>query len=259
MASEHIVKSYDEELQRLETMLIRMGGLVEAQLGDSLTALSRRDPVLAEAVIGNDQAIDTLNFEIDEYVVRMLALRQPMANDLRAIVAALRIAGDLERIGDYAANISKRTVALTHAQVLKPLAGVSRMGKVAQQILKEVLDAISHRDADLAKVAWERDSEVDEMYTSVFRELLTYMMEDPRNITPCTHVLFMAKNIGSCTQEAMPGGVRDTGRSALSAADRLRRPLVGLSATKMGKEERARQCAYAKIFAHLPVPRRRRS
>jgi phosphate transport system protein len=195
MASEHIVKSYDEELQRLETMLIRMGGLVEAQLGDALGALSRRDPALAEAVIGNDQAIDTLNFEIDEFVVRMLALRQPMANDLRTIVAALRIAGDLERIGDYAANISKRTVALSHSQVVKPLAGISRMGKLAQQILKEVLDAISHRDAALAKVAWGRDSEVDEMYTSVFRELLTYMMEDPRNITPCTHVLFMAKNI----------------------------------------------------------------
>jgi phosphate transport system protein len=195
MANEHIVKSYDEELQRLETMLIRMGGLVEAQLGDSLGALGRRDAVLAEAVIGNDQAIDELNFDIDEFVVRMLALRQPMANDLRAIVAALRITGDLERIGDYAANISKRTVALSHSQVIKPLAGVVRMGKVAQQILKEVLDAISRRDAGTAKIAWGRDSEVDEMYTSVFRELLTYMMEDPRNITPCTHLLFMAKNI----------------------------------------------------------------
>jgi phosphate transport system protein len=195
MASEHIVRSYDEELQRLETMLIRMGGLVEAQLGDALSALGRRDAVLAEAVIGNDQAIDDLNFDIDEFVVRMLALRQPMANDLRAIVAALRIAGDLERIGDYAANISKRTVALSHSQIIRPLAGVVRMGKVAQQILKEVLDAISRRDAQTAKIAWGRDSEVDEMYTSVFRELLTYMMEDPRNITPCTHLLFMAKNI----------------------------------------------------------------
>jgi phosphate transport system protein len=195
MATEHIVRSYDEELQRLETMLIRMGGLVEAQLGDALSALGRRDTVLAEAVIGNDQAIDELNFDIDEFVVRMLALRQPMANDLRAIVAALRIAGDLERIGDYAANISKRTVALSHSQIIKPLAGVVRMGKVAQQILKEVLDAISRRDAHTAKIAWGRDSEVDEMYTSVFRELLTYMMEDPRNITPCTHLLFMAKNI----------------------------------------------------------------
>jgi phosphate transport system protein len=195
MGTEHIVKSYDEELQRLETMLIRMGGLVEAQLGDALSALGRRDAVLAEAVIGNDQAIDELNFDIDEFVVRMLALRQPMANDLRAIVAALRIAGDLERIGDYAANISKRTVALSHSQAIKPLAGVVRMGKVAQQILKEVLDAIGRRDAHTAKIAWGRDSEVDEMYISVFRELLTYMMEDPRNITPCTHVLFMAKNI----------------------------------------------------------------
>jgi phosphate transport system protein len=195
MATEHIVRSYDEELQRLETMLIRMGGLVEAQLGDALSALGRRDTVLAEAVIGNDQAIDELHFDIDEFVVRMLALRQPMANDLRAIVAALRIAGDLERIGDYAANISKRTIALSHSQIIKPLAGVVRMGKVAQQILKEVLDAISRRDADTAKIAWGRDSEVDEMYTSVFRELLTYMMEDPRNITPCTHLLFMAKNI----------------------------------------------------------------
>jgi phosphate transport system protein len=195
MATEHIVRSYDEELQRLETMLIRMGGLVEAQLGDALSALGRRDTVLAEAVIGNDQAIDELHFDIDEFVVRMLALRQPMANDLRAIVAALRIAGDLERIGDYAANISKRTIALSHSQIIKPLAGVVRMGKVAQQILKEVLDAISRRDADTAKIAWGRDSEVDEMYTSVFRELLTYMMEDPRNISFCTHLLFCAKNV----------------------------------------------------------------
>jgi phosphate transport system protein len=195
MATEHIVRSYDEELQRLETMLIRMGGLVEAQLGDALSALGRRDTVLAEAVIGNDQAIDELNFDIDEFVIRMLALRQPMAMDLRQIVAALKMTGDLERIGDYAANISKRTVALSHSQIIKPLAGVVRMGKVAQQILKEVLDAISRRDAHTAKIAWGRDSEVDEMYTSVFRELLTYMMEDPRNITPCTHLLFMAKNI----------------------------------------------------------------
>jgi len=195
MATEHIVRSYDEELQRLETMLIRMGGLVEAQLGDALTALGRRDAALAEAVIANDQSIDDLNFDIDEFVVRMLALRQPMANDLRTIVAALRMAGDLERIGDYAANISKRTVALSHSQVIKPPAGVVRMGKVAQQILKEVLDAITRRDPDKAKAAWGRDSEVDEIYTSVFRELLTYMMEDPRNITSCTHLLFMAKNI----------------------------------------------------------------
>ena len=125
----------------------------------------------------------------------MLALRQPMAKDLRAIVAALRIAGDLERIGDYAKNVAKRTMALNQVPAVRLAASIPRMGKLVQQIIKDILDAYTERDADKAYAAWSRDEEVDGMYNSLFRELLTYMMEDPRNITPCTHILFIAKNI----------------------------------------------------------------
>jgi phosphate transport system protein len=192
---DHLVKSYDNDLRRLRDMLTEMGGIVESQVALAAEAIMNRDSAAATRAVEEDPKVDALEREVEQFVIRMLALRQPMASDLRRVVAALKITGDLERIGDYAANISKRTIALSHSQIIKPLAGVVRMGKVAQQILKEVLDAISRRDADTAKIAWGRDSEVDEMYTSVFRELLTYMMEDPRNITPCTHLLFMAKNI----------------------------------------------------------------
>ena len=195
MTSEHILKSYDEELKRLDSTLVQMGGMVEAQISDSVGAFRRRDTALAEQVIGTDARIDALNHEIDAFAVRMLALRQPMASDLRRIVAALRIAGDLERIGDYAANVAKRTVALNQLPAVKAAVGIPRMGRLVSQILHDVLDAFTERDADKARAAWARDEEVDEMYTSLFRELLTYMMEDPRNITPCTHVLFIAKNI----------------------------------------------------------------
>jgi len=125
----------------------------------------------------------------------MLALRQPMAKDLRAIVAALRISADLERIADYAKNVAKRTLALNQVPAIRLAASIPRMGRLVQQIIKEVLDAYVERDADKARAAWSRDEEVDGMYNSLFRELLTYMMEDPRNITPCTHILFIAKNI----------------------------------------------------------------
>jgi phosphate transport system protein len=127
--------------------------------------------------------------------VRLLALRQPVASDLRRVVAALRVSGDLERIGDYAANVAKRTLALTQMPAVRPAGGIPRMGRLVQQIIKDVLDAWSDNDADRAYLAWSRDEEVDELYNSLFRELLTYMMEDPRNISACTHILFMAKNI----------------------------------------------------------------
>jgi len=127
--------------------------------------------------------------------VRLLALRQPMAQDLREIVSALKVSADLERIGDYAANIAKRSLALAQVPVVRPAAGIPRMGRLVETILKEVLDAYIERDVDKAIAAWERDEELDDLYTSLFREVLTYMMEDPRNITPCTHLLFMAKNL----------------------------------------------------------------
>src|SRR5258706_1527841 len=172
-----------------------MGGWVEAALSDAITGLMKRDSDLAETVIAGDVRVDALNREVDEFVVRLLALRQPMAKDLRAIVAALRIAADLERIGDYAKNVAKRTMALNQVPAVRLASGIPRMGKLVQQIIKDVLDALTERDADNARAAWSRDEEVDGMYNSLFRELLTYMMEDPRNITPCTHILFIAKNI----------------------------------------------------------------
>ena len=193
--TEHIARSYDQELDRLDKLLSQMGGMAEAQLSDAINALMKRDSAMAETVIASDLRVDALNREVDEFVVRMLALRQPMAKDLRAIVAALRISADLERIADYAKNVAKRTLALNQVPAVRLAASIPRMGRVVQQIIKEVLDAYVERDAGKAHAAWSRDEEVDGMYNSLFRELLTYMMEDPRNITPCTHLLFIAKNL----------------------------------------------------------------
>lgn len=191
----HTVKSFDEELKRLMNLISQMGGLVETQVQDCIQSLAKRDSNIAERVIQGDLKIDGLEHDVNDLTVRMLALRQPLAEDLRRVVGALKISSDLERIGDYAANISKRAVALNQLPPARPAAGIPRMGKMVQQILKEVLDAYVEQDAEKALLVWRRDEEVDEMYTSLFRELLTYMMEDPRNITPCTHLLFMAKNI----------------------------------------------------------------
>jgi phosphate transport system protein len=172
-----------------------MGGLAEAQLQSAIEALVRRDGDLAAQVVQSDGRIDELEHQITSLTVRMLALRQPMAQDLREVVAALKISSDIERIGDYAANVAKRAIALSHTPPIQPANGIPRMARLAQQIIKDVLDAYIEHDADKALEVWQRDEEVDEMYTSLFRELLTYMMEDPRNISPCTHLLFIAKNI----------------------------------------------------------------
>jgi phosphate transport system protein len=155
----------------------------------------KRDSELAARVVEGDAQVDQLEHEVDGLVVRLLALRQPMARDLREILAALRIASDLERICDYAANVAKRSIVLNQSPPVKPVYTLPRMVKLAQGLTKDVLDAYVARDADKALVAWARDEELDEMYSSLFRELLTYMMEDPRNITASTHVLFMAKNV----------------------------------------------------------------
>ncbi len=195
MATEHTVKSYDDELKNLSQIIAQMGGLAEAQLQSAIEALVRRDGDLAAQVVQSDARIDELEHQITSLTVRMLALRQPMAQDLREVVAALKISSDIERIGDYAANVAKRAIALTHTPPIQPANGIPRMARLAQQIIKDVLDAYIEHDADKALEVWHRDEEVDEMYTSLFRELLTYMMEDPRNISPCTHLLFIAKNI----------------------------------------------------------------
>jgi phosphate transport system protein len=195
MATEHIIKSYDEELRRLNNTITQMGGLGESQLAAAIEAVIKRDSELAARVVEGDARVDQLEREVDGLVVRLLALRQPMARDLREILAALRIASDLERICDYAANVAKRSIVLNQSPPVKPVYTLPRMVRLAQALTKDVLDAYVARDADKALVVWARDEELDEMYSSLFRELLTYMMEDPRNITACTHLLFMAKNV----------------------------------------------------------------
>ncbi len=195
MASEHIIKSYDDELRRLNNTIMQMGGLAEGQLAAAIDAVMKRDSELAARVVADDTTVDQLEHEVDGLVVRLLALRQPMARDLRDILAALRIASDLERICDYAANVAKRSIVLNQLPAVRPVYTLPRMVKLAQALTKDVLDAYVARDADKALIVWARDEELDEMYSSLFRELLTYMMEDPRNITASTHLLFMAKNV----------------------------------------------------------------
>jgi len=195
MSTEHIVKSFDEELKQLSQMVAQMGGLAEAQLQAAIEALVARDAEGAARVVQGDVRIDQLERQISAQTIRMLALRQPMAQDLRQVVAALKISSDIERIGDYAANVAKRAIALTQSPPMRPVGGIARMGRLVQQIIKDTLDAFSDNDADKAVAAWKRDQEVDDMYNSLFRELLTYMMEDPRNIGPSTHLMFIAKNI----------------------------------------------------------------
>jgi phosphate transport system protein len=195
MASEHIIKSYDQELQRLDNIITQMGGTAESQLAGAIDAVVRRDSELATQVIEGDVRIDELEREVEALAVRLLALRQPMARDLRQILAGLKIASDLERIGDYAANVAKRSVALNQSPPVRPVYALPRMGRLGQAMIKDILDAYVERDAEKAMAVWLRDEELDEMYNSLFRELLTYMIEDPRNITACTHLLFMAKNL----------------------------------------------------------------
>ncbi|MBN4016667.1 phosphate signaling complex protein PhoU [Rhodospirillaceae bacterium AH-315-P19] len=195
MTSEHIVKSYDDELNRLNRTIVEMGGLAEAQLQAAIRALVERNSELAVKIIEEDDKIDELNFEVDQFAIQLLALRQPMAEDLRCIVASLKISSDLERIADYATNVAKRVIAMDEYRTVKLASGIPRMAALVTPMIKDVLDAYVARDVDRAIEVWNRDIEVDDMYLSLFRELLTYMMEDPRNITPCTHLLFMAKNI----------------------------------------------------------------
>ncbi|MBV8777201.1 MAG: phosphate signaling complex protein PhoU [Alphaproteobacteria bacterium] len=195
MAAEHIIKSYDEELARLNKTIVEMGGLAESQLAAAIEAVAKRDSELAARVVEGDAAVDELQRELDNLAIRLLALRQPMARDLREIFAALKIGADLERICDYAANVAKRSIALAQTPPIQPVHALPRMGALALALVKDVIDAYVERNAEKALDVWRRDEELDEMYSSLFREFLTYMMEDPRNIGACTHLLFMAKNI----------------------------------------------------------------
>ncbi|MDQ7077164.1 MAG: phosphate signaling complex protein PhoU [Robiginitomaculum sp.] len=193
--TEHIVKSYDDELDELTAEVARMGGLAEKLLSDALDAVVSRDGALANDVIQRDKEIDALQLELERRVILLLALRQPMASDLRRTFSALKISGDLERIGDLAKNIAKRALILNEQRPMSLTRSVHRMGHVVSNMLKDVLDAYTTADVDLAIDVWRRDDEIDAHYNSLFRELLTYMMEDSKTITMCTHLLFMAKNL----------------------------------------------------------------
>ena len=172
-----------------------MGGRAEAQLADAITALAKRDSDKAVRVIESDNGIDAIEMTVAQDSLKILALRQPMAKDLREVVAAIKISSDIERIGDYAKNIAKRTLQLNQQAPLKPTGSIPRMGDLAIKLISAVLSAYANDDADGLIAAWRSDESIDEMYNSLFRELLTYMMEDPRNIGASTHLLFIAKNI----------------------------------------------------------------
>ena len=193
---EHTAKAFDVDLQELTRMVAEMGGLAEKQIADAVDALARRDADRAQRTVASDPSIDALQAEIEERAVLTIARRQPMAVDLREIVGALRVSNDLERIGDLAKNIGKRVLALDgEFHPPKLIRGVEHMGALVLTQLKEVLDSYAGHDLKKAMVVWNGDEEIDAMCTSLFRELLTYMMEDPRNITFCIHLMFCAKNI----------------------------------------------------------------
>jgi len=196
MASTHIFSAYDDDLKFLSRRISEMGGLAEQMVGESVRALVNGDTALAQKVISDDVILDHTEREIGDKAIVTIARRQPMASDLREIMGSIRIAADLERVGDLGKNTAKRVIAVQSTGVPRKLArGLEHLSELALVQLKEVLDVYTNRSADKANAIRERDNEIDAMYTSLFRELLTYMMEDPRNITSCTHLLFCAKNI----------------------------------------------------------------
>ena len=193
--NQHTVKAYGDELNQLTAEVARMGGLAEAQVADSIEAVARRDVALAQAVVGRDRRLDDMQREIERKAIRLIALRQPMAGDLRRTLAALKIALDLERTGDLAKNIAKRALILNQDEPIQLTRSVERMGKIAGAHLKQVLDAYANKDIQSAITVWNSDDNIDAHYNSLFRELLTYMIEDPRMISSCAHLLFIAKNL----------------------------------------------------------------
>jgi phosphate transport system protein len=196
MANEHTLRRFDEDLEKLNATINEMGGLTESQFAKALDAVRERDTALAEQIIAADSRVDALDALVQQQTVELLALRQPMAVDLRVVLSSIKIAAALERIADYAKNTAKRSIVLSQGSApASAVVGIDRLGKLVRAALKDVLDAFANDDVDKARDVWQRDEEIDHVYTGLFRELLTYMMEDPRNITACTHLLFMAKNI----------------------------------------------------------------
>ena len=192
----HIARAFDRDLEAIQALIMKMGGLVEAAILDAASALESRDDELAERVRNGDKAIDALEDQINTECARLIALRAPTATDLRTVLTVMKIAASLERCGDYAKNLAKRSVVLAQMSAIEGAAGaVKRMAKTVELLLRDALDAYIHRDADLAADVRRRDREVDQMYNALFREFLTHMMEDPRIITACMHLHFIAKNI----------------------------------------------------------------
>jgi phosphate transport system protein len=195
LGSEHTLKAFDEDIDRLRGLISEMGGRAEAAIAEAMTALTRKDLALAAHVVENDKKIDELETEIEKLVVQTIALRAPMADDLREVVAALKIVGVVERIGDYAKNIAKRVPLIVESGSIKPTTLLPAMAQVAGEMVHDVLNAFAARDADLAAAVCNRDKVVDDFYNSIFRTLVTYMMENPRHISESAHLLFIAKNI----------------------------------------------------------------
>ena len=193
--AQHIVKSYGQELQLLRGLMTAMGGMVENQVALATEAILHGDAGVATRAVELDREVDQQEREAEQFIIRMLALRQPMADDLRQVVGAMKITAAMERIGDYAKNIARRSIVLGAHRLPFSLTGVANMSRLVQENLKLVIDAIGENDAEKAGHAWQADLAIDEIYNSIFRELVTYMMEDARNITPCTHLLFIAKNL----------------------------------------------------------------
>jgi phosphate transport system protein len=195
-SDKHIASAFDRDLEAIQAMIMKMGGLVEAAILDAAQALESRDEELAERVRAADRAVDALEDQINTEAARLIALRAPTAGDLRTALTVMKIAASLERCGDYAKNLAKRSTVLAHMSPIGDTAGgIKRMAKAVELLLKDALDAYIHRDVELAEDVRRRDREVDQMYNSLFRVFLTHMLEDPRNITACMHLHFIAKNI----------------------------------------------------------------
>ncbi|MEL6679559.1 MAG: phosphate signaling complex protein PhoU [Pseudomonadota bacterium] len=191
----HIVSAFDDDLIAVQAKISEMGGLAEDLLANALEAVKTRDAALAQEVIARDKRLDALEFELDELATRIIALRQPMAQDLRLLISALRMATTLERVGDLSKNIARRAIYLASVRPVRLSSSIVRMGQQTLGQLTEVLDAFTSRDTALAVAIWRRDVEIDEIYNAIFREVVTYMMEDPRTIGLGSQLLFIAKNL----------------------------------------------------------------
>ncbi|MEH6835301.1 MULTISPECIES: phosphate signaling complex protein PhoU [Falsihalocynthiibacter] len=196
MQEQHIVSSFDRDLESIQALIMKMGGLVEVAISDATRALEDRDEELAQQVRHRDKAIDALEDQVNSEAARVIALRSPTATDLRTVLTVMKLAGNLERVGDYAKNLGKRTSSLVQMPDIDGASGaIRRMGREVEHMLRDALDAFVQRDVAMAEDVRRRDQEVDQMYNALFREFLTFMMEDPRNITACMHLHFIAKNI----------------------------------------------------------------